>query len=538
MYSMKRVAMFLGAAALALQAQAQDVNNGIKMYNYKKYQSAEQALSALAASNAQANYYLGLTYLAEGDVAKASATFSKYPDDVANMSGMIRVAFASKDVAKGTQLAKDLAAKSKKKEWIQEKYAADAITYTDGGDYRLAEGWYKDALTKNDNAELHIGLGDASRHIPGGGGQAMDNYESVTSKDAKNSLAYSRIGDLWYEARNYTNALESYGKAKDADASNPLPYKALADAYTRSGRYKQALENAQRYIQLSDNTFKDRMDYMLTLYLAQSYCDAAKTAQDMTKEQLSAEDKAQVYGVLGFSQAECGDSIAAVKNIRVYLNTQRADKVKPGDYLAMGKLYMKLDQLDSAGYYYQKGISGDTARNKTDVYRQIADAFKAKKEYCKSAEWYTNLVKANPETQPADYVWRGIMYYYCKSYPAALDAFGDFATKYPDQPTATYWQGRTAAAIDSEATSGGGIPYFTKWLEKVGGDSYEKKNDLKIAYEYMLYYFYNKKDKENIALYKEKIKAIDPNDRMLRELDEMDKAPAGGAKKKPAPAKK
>ena len=132
-------------------------------------------------------------------------------------------------MGKGMQIARDLAAKSKRKEWQAEKYAADAITYTQGGDYQQAVSWYKDVLTKNaDDAGTHIGLGDALRKIPGGGGDAMTNYEAVTEKDAKNSLAFTRIGDLWYEAKNYESALENYGKAKDEDNTNPLPYKSLA----------------------------------------------------------------------------------------------------------------------------------------------------------------------------------------------------------------------------------------------------------------------------------------------------------------------
>ena len=112
--------------------------------------------------------------------------------------------------------------------------------------------------------------------------------------------------------------------------------------------------------------------------------------------------------------------------------------------------------------------------------------------------------------------------------------WSEFAAKYPEQPYALYWQGRTAAAIDSDATSGGAVPYFTKWLDKVG-PAYEKKNDLKGAYQYLLYYAHNKKDKEGMATYKEKIKAIDPNDKALKDLEELEKAE--NAPKKPAPVK-
>lgn len=531
---MRKLILILAASAITLGAGAQGTPaEGIKMYNYNKLKTAQTSLSSLAPTSALANYYLGLAYLQSGDVATANTTFLKYPEDPANISGTARVAFANKDVAKGMQIAKDLAAKSKKKEWMQEKYAADAITYSDGGDNQQAIAWYTDALTKSDDAEAHIGLGDAYRKVAGGGGKAMDNYEQVTAKDPKNSLAYTRIGDLWYDAHNYTSALENYAKAKDADGTNPLPYRALANAFTRSGAYQKALDNIKIYIKLSDNTIPDRMEYLRALYRAQSTCDAAKYAQELlSTEPALGKDKIEVTGILGYSQATCGDSIAALKNVQEYFRIQDPKKILPGDYIEFGKLFMKLDMLDSAGVYYTKGIAGDTAQNKADVYRQIGDAFKAKKEYCKSADWYDNLVKANPNTQPGDYAWRAIMYYYCKDMNKAMTAANDFYAKYPDQPSAPYWQARIAAAIDSNATTGGATPYFKTWLEKVG-PTYEKKNDLKAAYEYLLYYYYNSKDKENMKVYIDKLKTLDPQNKAALEIEAAEKAPAA----KPAPAK-
>jgi tetratricopeptide (TPR) repeat protein len=531
-YNMKKVMITMALVAFGINAFAQQtLEGGIKMYNYKRFKTAEGILAPLADKDPVANYYLGLSYLYAGDVAKATGLFTKFPEDIANISGTARVAFISKDPVKGMKIAKDLAAKAKKKDWMPQKYAADAITYTEGGDYSQAAAWYKDALTKNDNPETHIGLGDAMRKIQGGGGEAMTNYEIVTDKDKNNSLAYTRIGDLWYDARNYQSALDNYAKAKDADNSNPLPYQSLANAYSRSGRYKLALQNLQTYLEHSDNTDEDQMEYARALYQAQSYCDAATTAAKLLTTQQDKAKKIELYGILGFSQADCGDSVQALKSLRTYFQMQEPKKILPGAYIQLGKLFMKLDMLDSAGFYYTKGIAGDTSRNKTDVYRDIAEGYKTKKDYCKSAEWYANLVKSNPETQAADYVWRVIMYYYCKDLNNALTAANEFTNKYDaTQPSASYWQARVSAAIDSEATTGAAVPYFQKWLDKVG-PNYEKKNDLKGAYEYMLYYYFNKKDKENLKVYRDKLLAIDPENKSVKEIDALEKSGSSSGKK-------
>jgi len=513
------------AIAFSINANAQQtLDNGIKMYNYKKWQSAERILEPLAATDPKANYYLGLCYLESGNPSQANTLFLKYPDDPANISGTARVAFANKNVAKGMQIAKDLAAKSRKKEWQEEKYAADAIAFTDGGDYQQAVSWYKDVLTKTNDADVHIGLGDVYRKIPGGAGDAMTNYEDITEKDPKNSLAFSRIGDTWYEARNYPSALDNYDKAKNADPTNPLPYKSLADAYYRSGNYQKALENMKKYMELSDNSPADLFYEDGLLYQAKSYCDAVNLSKTLLPQQTDPAKKTELYGILGFSQAECGDSTEALKNIRTYFQMQAPTKITPGAYIQFGKLFLKLGMLDSAGVYYTKGISGDTAQNKTDIYRQIAEAFKAKKDYCKSAEWYNNLVVANPATQQLDYFWRGYMYYYCGGdYTKSLKSFEEFENKYPDSNPAIYWHARAGAAIDSEAKTGTAVPDFTKWLDKVG-PNYDKKNDMKIAYEYLLFYYYNTKDKDNVKIYKEKLSAIAPDDSLLKQIEDAEKA--------------
>lgn len=537
-YNMKKVVMVFAFAGIGLGAVAQDANvkNGIKMYHYKKFKSAQAALAPLADKDPLANYYLGLTYLEQGNLQQAQATFMKFPEDAANISGTARVAFLNKDVTNGNRIAKELAGKAKRKEWEPLKYAADAIAYTEGGDYAMAQAWYKEALTKAgpaDKPELHIGLGDVMRKVTGGGGEAMNNYEAVVEKDKTNSLAYSRIGDLWYDARTYQSALENYGHAKDADSLNPLPYKSLAYAYARSGKYSVALQNMQRYIPLSDNTFEDQLEYTRVLYQAQSYCDAATNAKKLLQNKPNPANVTELTGILGFSQTNCGDSMAALTNLRKYFTTQDPTKITGGAYMEYSKLYLKLDMLDSAGAYAIKAFEKDTSVNVSEALRPVADAYKAKKDWCQSAAWYDKIVKANPNAIANDYVWRVIMYYYCNDWVNAMPAANDFETKYgAEQPSAYYWQARVAAAIDSEATTGAAVPYFQKWLEKIDMKT-AKQSDVKMAYEYMLYYAFNSKNKEEIKVLKEKIIAIDPNSNAVKQVEELEKQ-GGSPPRQPA----
>jgi len=242
-----------------------------------------------------------------------------------------------------------------------------------------------------------------------------------------------------------------------------------------------------------------------------------------------------IYGLLAFSQYETKDSINALKNIRVYFATQNPKRLFAKDYQYYAQIMMQNGKADSASYYFNKAVTSDSTQNKSDIYRDIANNFKEGKNYGMSAEWYDKLIKAYPETQPVDYFWRGAMYFYAKDYPAAGKAFEEMETKYPNEPSATYWRGRVAAAIDNEGKEGTAVPFFTKWLDKIGPAS-DKKKDMQIAYEYLALYYYNKNDKENLKKYEDLILNIDPNDDLVKQLKEAEKA--ASAPKKPAARKK
>ncbi len=512
---MKQTVVMMAALAFTYNVQAQSLDEGIKMYKYERYESANKILTPLAAGNPEANYYLGLTQLALDKPDAAKATFSKQADNDANTSGLARVAFAQGKPAEGMQIAKDLASKAKRKDWEQLKYAADALTYSEGADKQQAIDWYKEAEERKAdiNADFLIAMGDAYQNLSGGGGPAMTSYEKAAEMDSKNSLAYSRIGKLWYDAKNYDLALENWKKASAADPENPLPYRDLANAYFYSGKYDLALQNIEKYYNLSDKTTEDKLNYMDILYLSKKY----DRAIDMAKQLLNAGvNNPRIYGLLAFSQYETGDSTAALENAHIYFANRDPKKIQPNDYIAYGNIWRLNSRNDSATFYYNKAMAMDTSADKTGTARTIAEGFKEIKDWKQSAIWYSK-VAAMPGAQPLDYFWWGVMYYYANDYEQAAKAFETMETKYPDQPSATYWRGRTAAAVDNEGKTGAAAPYYLKWLET----TYEKKNgDLMQAYQYLALYYYNSNDKENARKYLDLIEQIEPQNDFAKQLRE------------------
>ena len=73
---MKKSIIVLILGLSIVTAQAQNIEEGIKMYKYERFQSAKNILTPLAASNPIANYYLGLSELGDDNISQAK-TISK-----------------------------------------------------------------------------------------------------------------------------------------------------------------------------------------------------------------------------------------------------------------------------------------------------------------------------------------------------------------------------------------------------------------------------------------------------------------------------
>ena len=391
---MKQMTTIVAALAFSFSATAQSVEEGIKLYNYERYESAKKVLEPLAASNPVANYYLGLSHLAQGNVEAAKVTFNKYPDSYAAESGKARVAFAEGKATEGMQIAKGLAAKAKKKDWEQYKYAADAVTYSKEGDAQQAIDWYAQALAQQPgNASLLIAQGDAYNRLITGGGKAASNFETVSGKDAGNSMAFTRLGKIWYDARNYDLALENWKKASSADPQNPVPYRDLSRAYQASGKYDLALQNIEKYYELSDKTTADKLAYMDVLYLTKNYDRAIQMAQEVIS---SGVKEPRVYGLMGFAQSELKDTANALKNASIYIHSGDSKKVSINDQIQYARILMQNSQYDSADVYFSKAIAMDTSAVKSATYREIAEKYRLAIKWKNAASWYQRIVDTDP----------------------------------------------------------------------------------------------------------------------------------------------
>ena len=415
--------------------------------------------------------------------------------------------------------ANALAAKGKKKEWEPMKYAADALTYSEGGDKQQAANWYEEVLTKTKSADIEIAAGDAYYQLSGGGTKANEHYTKALSLDPNSSIAYVRLGTLMYAAQNGQVALENWEKAKEKDPNNPLVYLELANAYFRNGKYEASKENLEKFLSLSDNTVKDQIRYAEAMYLTKDYPGTIAKVNELLAK--GAQQK-NLYGLLAYSYMEQKDSVSAAKaleNVRIYFAKQDPKRIDYKDYMKYGRIAASNDLSDTADVYFAKSLQMDTAVDKSGTYRQIADGYKDARNWIAAAKWYKKLINEYPASVTAnDYFWGGVSFYYGLDYPSAEAIFKEMTEKFADQPSGFYWMGRVNAAMDSEGEKGLALSHYEKWLT-IEKEGYERKPaDLMQAYQYMALYYYKKEDKANSMKYVEEILKIDAQNKLATDI--------------------
>jgi len=509
-----------GLILLTANLNAQTVEDGIKMYRYERYESAKKILEPLASNNANANYYLGLAEIGLENPTAAKAIFQKYPEDIANSTGIARVLFAENKTPEAMSMLAKTAAKAKKKDWSPLKYAADAITYSEGGDPNMAVEWYKKAIDIERNGDTYIAMGDAYRKMQGGGGNAMSSYEYAEEFPNSKSLANYKMGNLWYAAKNYDSALAKFGRSSELDEMNPLPYKSLADAYYRVKKYKISKEKIEKYLELSDKTTDDQIQYANTLFLAKDYPNAISKVNELVAKG-EGEKRPYMYRVLGYSQYETKDYANALTNMNKLFEKQIPAKIIYTDHIYLGKiLLVDSAKTNEANEAFNRGLAKDTTADKTGLLREIAEASFNTEKYDVAAKWYKALVQTNlPTVEDRDYWWAGYMAFYSNDYPTAEQMFKSYYMKDSTQPLSVLWMGRvTEKTKDKDYKTGLASTYYNQWLGMVKEDDATKKKDLIKAYTYLGMVAYTANKKEEVKKYIDKIMIQDPNNTTALDL--------------------
>jgi len=548
---------------------AQSVEDGLKDLYYGKYQSAKQTFEKVIASKPddRAYYYLGLAELSLENKDAAAAAFQKgltaVPTSPLLQAGLGRIDLINGNAAAAKQKFDAASTATEGRNGDVARAIADANTSVKGGDRGYALSVMEKLLNNEGRkkkeqytatAADYIELGDAYRVLGGeNGGKAITTYEKVLELEPNNAEAIMKQGLVNYNAKLLQEAVTDWTKAVNTDPKYAPAYFELFEFYITPKKnqlsWDKAAEYLQKYMEVGDPADKLKNEYYLAAisFYKKDYDAAINKAKSVLPQATDEANKGKFTRLLADAYLQKGDSLNAKTTMDEYVKGVGDTKLQPNDFKLLSEIYGRLKIKDSAqaalndslaSFYLEKYASLDTTKD-VDHYREVADKFKSLRDYDRAAEWYGKLTTDFSDEQNTgkiqDYFWKGTMEIYANKPKDADSTFGTFVQKYPNQEAlGLYWRGRANMLNDKEAKEGAAVPYFQKFFE-VGGEAKVKPNLLMYPYQYMMIYYYNKEDKDNLKTWMEKVLSLNPNDPAAKQIQEnlastAKTAPKAGAK--------
>ena len=541
---------------------AQSIDDGKKFLDYERYTSAQNVFSKLVAANPndiEAVYWLGQTYIKNGDnpdTAAAKALYQKAlqanPNTPLLMVGMGEIALmeGQKEDARNKFEAAMSIPKKKELPEIQEAVGRANID-TKSGDPVYAIGLLSQAADKDKkNPEVQILLGDAYRKMIDGA-NATTSYTKALELDPKSARADFMIGRI-YETQGYGQEpiyMKYYNAAIAADPNFAPVYYWLYNYYYERDVNKSR-EYLNKYIAVADPDSKNCYAEASLLYVSRLYQQAIAKSDECISTG-GTKVYPNVYGLKAYSYDKLGDSINAKKYFDEFFAKVNPDKIGPKDFLTYGQVLLKIPAKDSmdqvhndslASVYIDKAIAIDTVpANKFDYVKSTAESLIASKKYADAGKWYTKMLKLKPDYNKVDLYYAGYNDYRGGAYAAADSIWGLYTQKYPEDIFGWYMKAHAQEGIDSTGINGLAKPSYEKVIAiaDTSADKDKVKANEITGYRYMVAYYYNtKKDVDSALYYNSQILTLDPNDTQAQANDKALKAVKQQQNSQPAKASK
>jgi Flp pilus assembly protein TadD len=550
----RRKSLIVALLCVANGVMAQSVEDGLKDIYYGKYRSAVETFEKVNAAkpDERAYYYEGIAQLSLEHKDSAAAVFQKglqaIPNSPLLQVGMGRIDLMNGNTAAAKQKFEAASTATEGRNGDVARAIADANTSVKGGDRGYALTIMEKLLNNEGRkrkeqytatAADYIEMGDAYRALGGeNGGKAISTYDKALELDPNNAEAIMKQGLVNYNAKLLQEAVNDWTKATNVDPKYAPAYFELFEFYITPKKNQLSWDNAatylQKYMEVGDPADKLKNEYYLAAisFYKKDYEAAINKAKSVMPTVTEPEEKAKFTRLVADAYLQKGDSMTAKQTMDDYVKAVGDSKLEANDYKLLSEIYGRVKIQDStqaaitdslASVYLEKYATLDTTKD-VDHYREVAEKFKSLRDYARSAQWYGKLTTDFTDEQNSgkiqDYFWKGTMEIYANKPADADSTFGAFVAKYPNQEAlGLYWRGRANMLNDREAKEGTAVPYFQKFFE-VGGESKMKSNLLMYPYQYMMIYYYNKEDKENLKTWMDKVLALNPNDQAAKQIQE------------------
>jgi tetratricopeptide (TPR) repeat protein len=516
-------------------SSGQTLDQAIKLTKNEEFEKADKTFRSLIISqpaNGLYYFYQGENFLDWGKTDSAKAVYQRginiNATNALNYVGLGKVQWYtgdSKDAIDNFYKAKVI---SKSKDAIVLDKIAEAYINAPSKDIKTAIDLLNQAMIIDpNNVDIAIDMGDAYL-AQNDGSNAVTYYEKATTINPKSALGTLRLGQLYERARNYDLSYQYFQKATQIDSTFAPAYREKAEMLHAAGRNDEAIAQYKKYLQLND-AINARIRYASFLFVAKKYPDAISELQKIMAQDTT---NAILFRLLGYAQYETGNYKDGIMNMNKFFAkaAQSNVKVLASDYAYQGRLLSKTGQDSLAIEKLKQALQKDTSSDVGEIYSQIGNIYFKNGNYPMATQYFQ--VRSHlPQPTVNDYNALGRAAYSCNQFQKADSAFAIITKYMPDLPLGYLWRARCNSSIDSLATLGLAVPFYQQYIQKVGADTIRNKADLSEAYDYLGYYYFLKKDKDNADNYYKREQNIDPNDPKPKQYFESLKAPKQPMKK-------
>ncbi|WBX99132.1 tetratricopeptide repeat protein [Chryseobacterium gambrini] len=370
-------------------AVAQTVQDGINSIDSDKYAQAKTNFTNMIASapTAENYFYLGNTYLKQGEPDYAAATDSFNKGLAADgKSYLNKLGLATVKLGKGDKGAiaeiQKIVTDSKEKDAEVLFRAAEALTlFEKNNSPDLAIQYLNKAIERAEKkgvpAHYYYTLGDAYRlkRMPG---DAMSAYDKALPLAKNKASVYTRIGTLWMAAQQWQQAKTSIDKAIATDPSYAPAYKALAAYDIRYQQNAKATQDLINYTKYADEDPYTQLEIAKLYFTNEDYANS-KQVLDKIFDKINDPIK---FKLRAYQLYADGKYTEAKQNMDSFVSQADKSRVQPADQGLQG--------LIAAGLAKTETDAAKKTALTTEAQQKIAIAKAAKDETLK---WDMELVK-------------------------------------------------------------------------------------------------------------------------------------------------
>jgi tetratricopeptide (TPR) repeat protein len=518
-YIMKFAHLTLFAFFISISIQAQSLSEGMHALEIGRMQSAKKIFAGLIQKepqNASAYYYAGTAYLGSNKPDSAAIFFEKgknvNPNEPLNYIGLGTIALNKNDQAKA-QTNFDKAISLGPKNSAVFIALGSTHIYSENPDYKKAIQMLTKAkdLDKN-NPLIYVLMGDAYVELVDGG-NALSSYEKSIEIDKKYILGSLKLGETWVRIKNNDEALAAFQKVLKLDSTYAPVYRDLGELYYQMHQLPKAKEAYKKYIDLSEHNIDAKIRYAKFLYLSNEFQNAVDEIKSIMKTDTS---NTILYRLLGYSSYETGDFTGGVTAMQKFFTKVNPKKILPSDYENYGKLLSKTGNDSLAIANVKKATQLDSS--KTELYTTLSELYVKAKQYKEAADALGLKIKNSKKTSIQDYHKYGIALYKANEFEKADSAFMKVIELNPTFQGGYLWRANCNAQLDRDLKKGLAKPYYEKFIEMASSDPGKYKIDLIVAYKYLGYYYFLRKNNQEAKHFYLKVKELDPNDKQMNDV--------------------